>query len=272
MPGFVRFLLNLIFGGRTKSPKSVPIEEQKEKVEEIKTNPALIKSEPDVEPESQKEEKIDNKETTKKSKPMDIYNLSVEELEAAYEMLGYPVFRNESKEFNLNYCGVRSKERKPNAFDDMFYMWFYFEGKVRVFKHTGTTDPGTYWLENPINVEGTAILKPDFYGGAWKQGYHRGKYPALVQRLAVTVLRDDDKDNELDFDTTKEETGFFGINHHRSNPNYESKQVDKWSAGCQVRNNPEQYEEFWGLIVKAGENWGDAYSYGLVEEKSFEAI
>lgn len=234
------------------------------KVESVEEKPKSVEKEKNLKPI-----KID-KEPVIKPEPMDMYNLTVEQLIDVVGKKGHTVFKNDTKDYNINYIGVRSKNRTPNAFDDMFYIFWKYQGKWTLIKHTGTTDPGTYYLEDPCNVEGTAILKPGQYRGCWKKGLHQGKYDALVQKLAVTVLRDDDEDNELDFNTEKEETGFFGINHHRANSKYESTQVDRWSAGCQVRNDPEEYSEFMEVVDKACEIWGDSYTYTLIEEKDLE--
>ena len=43
-----------------------------------------------------------------------------------------------------------------------------------------TTDPGLYYLEHPMNVDGTAILIPGQYIGSHKTGLHKGDH-ALIQ-------------------------------------------------------------------------------------------
>lgn len=195
-----------------------------------------------------------------------MYNLTVDQLIDALKKKGYVVFMNDSKDFNINYVGVRSNTRVSNKFDDMFYIFWKHQGKWNIVAHTGTTDPGTYYLETPINVEGTGILKPGQYRGAWKKGLHRGKYEGLVQRKPVTLLRDDNKDNVLDFDTDKEEIGFFGVNHHKTGSRI-STQVDRWSAACQVRNSPAEYDEFMAIVDNSIEIWGNSFTYTLIEEK-----
>src|SRR5690606_4080192 len=81
-------------------------------------------------------------------------------------------------------------------------------GKERLKIWTITTDPGTYWLNNPINRLGTAILKPNQWIDCWQIGNHKGdpKHPALVQVKPVTVWRDSYRDNLITIGT-KEETG-----------------------------------------------------------------
>lgn len=197
-------------------------------------------------------------------KPEDITR---EQVIAAMKKLGHPVFESDKKNFNLNLIGIRADSRVPGEFDDLFVVMWKYQGVWEFHVHTGTTDPGTYWLNNPLSSMGTAILKPGHYKGGWQKGKHQGKYAALVQRTEVTVLRDNDKDSELDFDTANEETGWFGINHHRANANTESIQVGKWSAGCQVRNDPDEYDEFMGWIDAAIAIYGNSFSYTLIEEK-----
>ena len=46
------------------------------------------------------------------------------------------------------------------------------------------------------NVKGTAILVPGQYRGAYKIGFHKGKYKALVQAKPVKLYIDNDKDNK----------------------------------------------------------------------------
>ena len=46
-----------------------------------------------------------------------------------------------------------------------------------------TTLPGLYWLENPMNSKGCAILKEGQYKGVYEIDLHNGKYEAICQRL-----------------------------------------------------------------------------------------
>jgi len=194
-------------------------------------------------------------------------DLSADQLIETLKAKGYVIFENDTQEYNLNIIGIRAISREPNSFDDLFVVMWKYSGSWYFHVHTGTTDPGTYWLEHPLNKLGTAILKPGQYRGCWQLGLHQGKYDALTQRKKVTVLRDDDKDKELDFDTAKEETGFFGINQHRANSKWESVQVDKWSAGCQVRNDPDEYDDFIYWCKQAEKLYGNSFTYTLIEEK-----
>lgn len=180
---------------------------------------------------------------------------------------GYKVFESDTKPLNLNYIGIRDTSG-VNKFNDYLVLFWKYKGQWSSFYRPATTDPGTYWLNNPMNVEGTAILKEGQHRGAWKLGKHKG-YEALVQRKEVTVIRDGNKDGILDLDSGYEETGFFGINHHRANAKNESTQVDKWSAGCQVTADPHLYDVFIKLCQESAEVWGEGLTYTLLNVEDF---
>ena len=153
------------------------------------------------------------------------------ELENEFKRLGYSW-----SQFHI--IGVRSKANEKNKFDDNIYL---VNGPI-MFRYTCTTNPGTHWLKNLLNPKGTAVLKPGQYVDTWKLGLHQGKYEALVQRKPVTVYRDGDKDDTAE-EQGKEDTGLFGINIHRANASAISSIIDKWSAGCQVLNNPKEFAQ-----------------------------
>jgi len=182
------------------------------------------------------------------------------------EAQGHVVF--ERGEYNLNIIGVRSPETESNAFDDRLHCVFKSHGAWVDICWRITTDPGTYWLNNPSNVNGTAILVPGQYRGVYKIDLHNGQYEALCQRLGpVTVWRDNNKDDVLDWDVD-EDTGYFGINIHRSSTREGgSTQVDKWSAGCQVFADPDEFAIFMAIVKRAAVIWGDAFTYTLLDER-----
>lgn len=194
---------------------------------------------------------------------------TLEQTLAAMENKGYKVFTNESG-FDLNIVGIRTKELQANRFDDLLTIFYrmHEEWVFNVFKCT--TDPGAYWLNEPMSELGTAILKEGQYRGSHKLGKHRGRYLALVQQSPVTVIRDANRDTALDLDSGREETGIFGINIHRASSHNESIQVDKWSAGCQVLCDPNQYDFFISLCKKGREAFGNSFTYTLLHERDFE--
>jgi len=131
-----------------------------------------------------------------------------------------------------------------------------------------TTDPGEYWLKNPQNADGTAILPNGQYRSSWQLGKHQGKYEALVQRKPVPVWRDNSKDGKIDYaELESPNSGFYGINIHRSNPYNESYLVGRWSAGCQVFKKVSEYEEFLELCRDAANLYGNSFTYTLLTEE-----
>jgi len=176
---------------------------------------------------------------------------TVDELKKEFTRLGY-----QFPKFHL--VGIRSKANKPNEFDDLIGL----VEDTRVSWYTATTNPGTYWLKNLLNPKGTAVLKPGQYLDSWKLGLHKGKYKALVQAKPITVFRDGDKDIIAE-ETSVTDKGLFGINIHRANPSAISRFIDKWSAGCQVLNNPSQFNM---LIEKCYDSKLPTFTYTLLNE------
>lgn len=159
----------------------------------------------------------------------------------------------------FHLIGTRSKADKPNAFDDIFYLVNGLDIKV----YSGTTNPGVYWQNNfDAKKEGVAVLKPGQYVDKWMLGKHHGEYEAWTQALPVTVYRDADKDGKSEA-TANEDTGLFGINIHRANEKWKSTVIDKWSAGCQVFNDPLQYAQFIALSHESGQK---LFTYTLLDE------
>lgn len=174
--------------------------------------------------------------------------------------------------YRLNIWGFRANTEKPNVFDDELHVftnisqtkivkWAYLVFKI-------TTDPGTYWLQNPLNPKGTAILKAGQYLDAYSIDKHRNKYYALCQRLAkVTVIRDYDRDAILDFNNGKEQTGMFGINIHRARKTGSTYSVDRHSAGCQVFKNAQDFDFFMKLCEVHRKFYGNKFTYTLVDKR-----
>ncbi len=170
-----------------------------------------------------------------------------------------------TKPYQLNIVGVRANNAQPNSFDDSINVFYKDNAGNWQFKsNPATTDPGTYYLNNPMNVNGTAIVIPGQYINSHKIGLHKGEYTALVQQGNIQVTRDFNKDNKLDFRTGKEETGTFGINIHKAGSN--STVVDKWSAGCQVFARSADFDAFISLCQQHSNLYGNNFTYTLLEE------
>lgn len=107
--------------------------------------------------------------------------------------------------------------------------------------------------------QGTAILVPGQYKNCYGFGKYRG-YECLRQVLPVKVYRDDDGDEEFDTNSDTVEEGLFGIHIHKAG--VLSKIVGTWSAGCQVFQRKEDFEEFMNLCK---DSLQDLFTYTLIE-------
>lgn len=181
---------------------------------------------------------------------------------------GYTFFDGD-KELNINIIGVRRDNAGTNTFDDFIVVIYKNANLKDIIKvYPATTDPGQYWLENPMNPRGTAVLVPGQYRGTWKLGKHQNKYEALVQRKTVKVWRDNTKDSTIDYDSFSNiNEGFFGINIHRSNPYDKSYVVNRWSAGCQVFQSVHDFDEFMDICRRSSALYGNSFSYTLLTEQ-----
>ncbi|MCG8578144.1 MAG: hypothetical protein MI810_24915 [Flavobacteriales bacterium] len=194
---------------------------------------------------------------------------SLAQIRSTLKKKGYIFFDKDKKIYNLNIIGVRTSNNVANSFDDWLYLIYRNEsGEFQVHEFPITTDPGAYWLENPMNVNGTAILIPGQYRGSHKIGLHQGKYEALKQKSDLKVWRDSNRDNKIDTGGQVYK-GIFGINIHRSNATSESTQVNKWSAGCQVFKKVDDFNFFMETCRKARDLYTNSFTYTLLEESDF---
>lgn len=191
--------------------------------------------------------------------------VSVEKIESVLKQKRYEFFTN--GDYNLNIIGFRNKNLVANKFDDTLGLFYKVDGKWVVKAYPITTDAGTYWLKNPMDIRGTAILVPNQYRGVYAIRKHLGKYDALCQTNGVVkTYRDNDKDNILDMDEKSITTGMYGINIHRSNPYTESAEIGKWSAGCQVFQKVSDFNEFMEICYKSRKMYGNHFTYTLMLE------
>lgn len=191
----------------------------------------------------------------------------VSQMIRSLEKKNHQVFKSDYKPYNLNIVGIRNADAMPNSFDDEIYVFWNYRNQWTFKKFKATTDPGLTYLLDPINKSGTAILKEGQYRGAYHLGLHHNQYTALVQAAPVTVIRDFNRDNKLDFNSGIERTGFFGINIHHASSSGESTVVNKWSAGCQVFAGILEYDEFIRICKCAATEWGERFTYTLINKK-----
>ena len=190
-------------------------------------------------------------------------------VKAAMRKKGYVVFGDQKKGYDLNIFGIRTEDMSSNRFNDVLGVMYLSDGDWNCFMFPGTTDPGLYWRQNPMNVKGTAMLKPNQWRSCWTLGKHHGEYEALVQAKPLTVYRDADRDAVLEPDESKLDTGMFGINIHHASATGASTEVNKWSAGCQVFAEILHFNFFMTLVKKSAALHGPNFSYTLLEEADF---
>lgn len=173
---------------------------------------------------------------------------------------GFKVF--ETIDYDLNIIGERNPRGTADQFDDWIHVLFLKDQQWQWHTFRATTDAGKHYLQSG----NTAILVHDRqYRGVYMIGLHRGQYEALVQRGAeVCVWRDRNADLVHDMGENME-CGYFGINIHRASAVRESESVDRYSAGCQVIANPDQFEHFMQLCKMQIEKTGfDRFTYTLL--------
>ena len=199
-----------------------------------------------------------------------------EQIETAVKAKGYVWFEAaNNKGYDVNIVGVRNNETKgrvTNAFDDHITISYKIDGEWYFECFKCTTDPGTHWVENIMREEGVAILKPGQYRGSHKLRLHQGKYMALGQQKPVKVYRDNNRDGKYDLIEESVQEGIFGINIHRATGRSggTSTRVDKWSAGCQVIANNDDWHCFLDICQTAREIWGNKFSYTLIESNDIK--
>lgn len=196
-------------------------------------------------------------------------NLNFNAVRAAVLAAGYCFFDN--GDYNLNLIGIRRQDKQCDNFNDLMCVLFYIDGQPVFFKFVITTNPSVYYRQHPINPKGVAIVKPDQYSGVWSIGFHKGQYLALVQKAPITVYRDNNLDDCLDINTPTD-SGFHGINCHRSIASGISEKIGRWSAGCQVFSSDDDFQIFMALCLKAKSLWGNSFTYTLLQEDKHEFI
>lgn len=188
-------------------------------------------------------------------------------IENALKSKGYTWFTG--KNYDVNIVGVRNDDTNKNVtnkFDDLITISYRDDmGEWNYYEFECTTDPGKHWVENIMNESGVAILKEGQYRGSHKIRKHQGKYNALCQKAPLKVYRDNNLDNAYDLIEENVKEGIYGINIHKAGKH--SKQVDKWSAGCQVIARKDDFDFFMDIMYNARDFWGNSFTYTLINSK-----
>lgn len=183
---------------------------------------------------------------------------------------GFKWFDNGSK-YDLNIVGIRSKDFVLDSFNDLITVSF-FDGSGWVCKqYVATVDAGLYYYEHPINKEGTASLIEGQYLGAFGLGLHKGQYSCLVQIKPLTVNRNSLAQGFPIMGSS--DFGFFAIEIHHAAVNSVVDVVGRYSAGCQVINNIDDFDEFMSIINKTKQvGYVPKFTYTLINEKDIDNV
>lgn len=193
--------------------------------------------------------------------------LTAEKVKAAVIAKGYKWFTDRP-----NIVMIRTELDVPDTFNDWCTVT-YNDGKNEVFKYfQNTTDPGLYWLQNPMNKLGTAVLVPGQYIDSHAIGFHQSKqdHEALVQVGKVKVYRNPDRTGKRDSAKSVVDEGLFGINIHGSGKVAPSKVIGKWSAGCQVFSKWSDKDEFVAICKKFKLLTKNKFTLTLINEKDLK--
>jgi hypothetical protein len=161
----------------------------------------------------------------------------------------------------LNLIGFRRISGEFNTWKD-YLGAFWFEGTQPYFKlFPGTTVPGRYYLiDKFLNPKGCAVMLPGQYVDSYQLGKHKGK-EAFVQRSKIRYFRDNNKNSIIDnaggvFDD------IIGLNIHTTHGVFPF--VNKYSAGCQVYQDPQQFEWVLELAREHADRYGNKFNYTLM--------
>jgi hypothetical protein len=200
-------------------------------------------------------------------------DITTETIERTFDALGYPL----DKKGKINTFGIRSLDMTAGYFNDILGLyWVERNGKPYIHLSSGTVDPGSYYLGNPMHKDGTMVLAFQYCEDAYMLGYHRGQYEALVQRKSMEYYRITKEEYEEDnigreegkwIINLKDKPKYFsitGCNQHRASSFRELHEIGRYSAGCQVRNNPTQYQDFLRICKSSKQKF---FSYALFSEK-----
>jgi hypothetical protein len=140
-------------------------------------------------------------------------------------------------------------DNEPNSFNDRRMVIEIPNKKPILVNHwQATTEPGTHYTMNPMNIDGAARIAFGQYK-AWKVGTHYGggsePHEALEQVGSISIYRDKDKNFVRAGD--KLYTGKFEMNQHWGY-DYDYNNISLAGAGCLVGRRREGHREFMAIV------------------------
>jgi hypothetical protein len=190
-----------------------------------------------------------------------------EQVKRALRRKGHEV-PDDGKAYHLTIVGVRGPSTAIDSFDDSMVIIYRDESGREANEDVPiTTDPGAYYTRTKLlNKDGAAILVPGQYRNVYRIARHLDKYEALCQRGGkVRVWRDANMDDRLDR-AGKVYEGWYGINIHRARATGTTEKVGRYSAGCQVFQRADDFNQLMSLAKKSKALRGNQFTYTLIEE------
>ena len=176
---------------------------------------------------------------TKPKKVDSAQTLLVKQIVLYMQQKGYWIARSPNM-YNIVYIeGLNSdgseNDDAPNVWNDRRMVFrIRANGKPEmIVNDQATTEPGNYYVINPLNPHGAARIAFGQYK-AWVDGMHKGVQPALVQRGLIKVHRDLNKDGKRTKTDPIDIGDTFGINQHSTAEGVIPTNIDRYSAGCLV--------------------------------------
>lgn len=193
------------------------------------------------------------------------YLFSIEDVQSGVKKNNHLWFADK-----INIVCIRNKSTAEvtNLFDDFITITFTHHKKNFFFCWNSTTTPGAHYMKNLLDENGVAIIKPGQYVDAYRLGFHRNEYLALIQESDITVFRDNNLDNKYDYDKTF--MGNFGINIHAPKEDVSSF-VDDNSAGCVVFQRKKDFNKFISIFYFFRKKQ-NLYSLTLLESTDVKQI
>jgi hypothetical protein len=132
----------------------------------------------------------------------------------------------------------------PNEFNDRRMVIRIGAGGVPKIEGSweGTTEPGRYWTEHPMNSRGAARIAFGQFK-SWRVGDYHGN-ESLLQAAPITVYRDLAQDYKRE---GAPDVGDFGIHQHWGY-DLPKNDLDRSSAGCLVGRMKVGHQEFMALV------------------------
>ena len=191
---------------------------------------------------------------------------SIDQIKNALANKGY-AYLDDGKPYCLNIIGIRSSSPVPNTFDDLLTVIYTGPDRLHYIYMACTTKPGLFYLDHPDNPNGVAIIVPGQYLNLFVKGLHKGQYPCLVQSGTLQVYRDNKRDGAFDYSHIEPAPPGCGLEIHHANNDFASIEVNNWSAGCQVVDDPVSFEKLMELVDQSMAIRGSFFSYSLLEGK-----